>query len=111
MRNQLVGLFERAFVEQELDALPRRHFAFFVLPLAAGRASALFGKVIAFFQFCDFFFEIHGGRIITGERAGRCALDHTVRIRHAFRRAAGVSLLECAFRRAGLRQDSVNRHG
>ena len=64
VRDQLVGLFEGAFVEQELDALPRRHFAFFVLPLAALRASTLFGKLVAPFQFCKFFFKIHGGRII-----------------------------------------------
>src|SRR6266851_2690256 len=50
MRDQLVGLFEGAVVEQELDALPRRHFALFVLALAPLRASALFGKLIALFQ-------------------------------------------------------------
>ena len=67
MRYQLVGLFERAFVEQEFDALARRHFSFFMLALAALRASAFFGEVVAFLQFCDSFFEIHDGRIIVAE--------------------------------------------
>ena len=64
--DQLVGLFEGAFVEQELDALPRRHFAFFVLALAALLASAVFGQLVALLQFCDFLFEIHVGGIIAG---------------------------------------------
>ena len=59
MRDQLVGLFEGAVVEQELDALPRRHFAFLVLALAPLLASAFFGEPVALFQFCKFFFEIH----------------------------------------------------
>jgi hypothetical protein len=39
-----------------------------MLPLAALRASALFGQLIALLQFCKFFFEIHGARIIAGGR-------------------------------------------
>ena len=35
MGDELVGLFEGAFVEQELDALAGRHLAGFVLPFAA----------------------------------------------------------------------------
>ena len=35
MRDELVGLLERPFVEQELDAFPRRHLSFFMLALAA----------------------------------------------------------------------------
>jgi hypothetical protein len=37
-----------------------------VLALAALRASACFGKLIALFQLCNFFFKIHSGRIIAG---------------------------------------------
>ncbi len=59
VRNQLVGLLEGVVVEQELDALPRRHFAFFVLALAALLASAGFGELVALFQFCELFFKIH----------------------------------------------------
>ena len=66
VRDQLVGLFEGALVEQKLDALARRHLAFFVLALAALRASAFFGKLVALFQFCNFFFEIHGGKDYSG---------------------------------------------
>ena len=60
MGNQLVGLFECALVEQKLDALAGRHFAFFMLAFAAFRASAVFGKLVPLFQFGDFLFEIHG---------------------------------------------------
>ena len=68
--DEFVGLFEGAFVEQELDALPRRHFAFLVLALAALRASSVFGELVALLQFGEFLFEIHGGEIIAGG-AGR----------------------------------------
>ena len=64
--DQLVGFFEGAFVEQELDALAGRHLAFFVLAFAALRAAAFFGQVVAFLEFCQFLFEIHGRRIIAG---------------------------------------------
>ena len=59
VRDQLVGLFEGAVIEQELDALPRRHFAFLVLAFAALFASALVGEPVTFLQFCKLFFEIH----------------------------------------------------
>ena len=61
--DQLVGLFEGAFVEQEFDALAGRHLAFFVLALAALRAAAFFGQLVALFQFGNFFFEFHGERL------------------------------------------------
>ena len=66
VRDQLVGLFEGAFVEQEFDALPRRHLAFLVLALTPFFASACFGQLVALFQFRDFFFEIHGGKDYSG---------------------------------------------
>ena len=59
VRDQLVGLFEGAVVEQELDALAGRHLAFFVLALAALRSAAVFGELVAFLEFGDFLFEIH----------------------------------------------------
>ena len=43
MTNQLVHLFERAFVEQQIDTLARRELAFLVLPLHAPRTAAGFG--------------------------------------------------------------------
>ena len=70
VRNQFVGLLERAVVQQELDALPRRHLPFFVLPFAALFAAALFGKAIAFLEFGQFVFVFHGAAIIAvGKRA------------------------------------------
>ena len=66
MGDQFVGLFECGFVEQELDALPGRHFAFLVLLFAASLAAAVFGQVVALLQFSQFLFEVHGGRIIAG---------------------------------------------
>ena len=70
MRDQLVGLFESAVVEQELDTLARRHFAFLVLALAALLASARLGELVTLFQFRSFFFEIHVGKIIAGGDGG-----------------------------------------
>ena len=63
MGDEAVSLFEGAFVEQELDALARRHFAFFVLALAAFFSAAFFGQTIAAFQFLQFLFEVHGSRL------------------------------------------------
>ena len=60
MRDQLVGLFEGAFVEQELDALARRHLALLVLALAALFAAAGFGERVAALQFGQFLLQIHG---------------------------------------------------
>jgi len=66
VRDQLVGFFEGAVIEQELDALARRHFAFFVLALAALLASPSFGELITPFQFRGFFFEIHARKDYSG---------------------------------------------
>src|SRR6202034_3571464 len=66
MRDELVGFFEGAIVEQELNALPRGHFAFLMLAFAPLLASTFLGKSIALFQFCNFSFKIHRGRIIAG---------------------------------------------
>ena len=68
VRDQLVGFLEGAFIEQELDALARRHLAFFVLLLAALLAAAFFGQVVALLQLFQFLFEVHGAQII-GELA------------------------------------------
>ena len=64
--HQLVGLFERALVEQKLNALAGRHFAFLMLAFAPLLASPVFSKTVALFQFSKFFFNSHGGRIIAG---------------------------------------------
>ena len=59
MGDELVGLFESAFVEQEFNALPRRHFALLVLARPAFFTSARFGKGVAALQFRQFLFQIH----------------------------------------------------
>ena len=58
--DQLVGLFEGAFVEQELDALAGRHLALLVFAGAALFASAGFGERVAALQFGQFLFQVHG---------------------------------------------------
>src|SRR5579863_2063592 len=70
--DQLVGLFESALVEQELDALAGRHLAFFVLAFPALRTAAFLGQVIAPLQFGQFLFAVHREEIIAGgkDRAG-----------------------------------------
>ena len=60
MGDELVGLFEGAFVEQELDALARRHLALLVLACAAFFASAGFGQRVAALQFGQLLFQVHG---------------------------------------------------
>ena len=60
MRDQLVGLFEGAFVEQELDALARRHLALLVLAGAALFASTGIGQRVAALQFGQLLFQVHG---------------------------------------------------
>ncbi len=59
MRDQLVRLFEGAFVEQELDAFAGRHLALLVFARAALLASASFGQRIAALQLRQFLFKIH----------------------------------------------------
>ena len=51
MGDQLVGFLEGAFVEQELDTLAGRHFAFLVFARAALFAAAGFGQGVAALQF------------------------------------------------------------
>ena len=46
MRDQLVELFEGAFVEQQLDTLAGGELAFFMLPLAALGPTACFRGVV-----------------------------------------------------------------
>src|SRR5262249_40657518 len=67
VRHQLVGLFERAFIEQKLDAFARRHLAFLVLALASLRTAALFGKTIAVPEFGKLLISIHADGLY-GER-------------------------------------------
>ncbi len=60
MGDELVGLFEGAFVEQELDALARRHLALLVLACAALFAAAGLGESVAALQFGQLLLKIHG---------------------------------------------------
>ena len=61
MGDELVGLFEGAFVEQELDALAGRHLALLVFAGAALFAAAGFGERVATLQFGQLLFQIHAG--------------------------------------------------
>ncbi len=70
MGDQLVGLFEGAFVEQELDALASRHLALLVLACPSFFASAGFGQRVAAFQLRQFLFKIHARDYKQRERAG-----------------------------------------
>ena len=63
MGDQLVGFFKRALVEQELDALARRHLAFFMLLFPALRPAAFFCQMVALLQLFQLLFEVHGGRL------------------------------------------------
>ena len=51
MPHQLVHLLEGAFIEQQIDALPRRKLAFLVLPRAAFLAASRLGRGVAAAQF------------------------------------------------------------
>ena len=59
MGYEAVGFLEGAFVEKKLDALTRRHLAFFVLALTAFLASAFLGKLVAALEFLQFLFAVH----------------------------------------------------
>ena len=59
MRFELVELDERAAIEQELDALARRHAALCALLLEAFRAAGRFGVARQFLQSFEIFFKAH----------------------------------------------------
>ena len=59
--DEFVGLFEGAFVEQELDALAGEHLALLVLVGVALLASAGFGEGVAALEFGEFLLEVHAG--------------------------------------------------
>ena len=61
MSDELVGFFKGAVIKQKLDALPRGHLAFFMLPFAALGSASFFRKAIALLKFCELFIKIHGG--------------------------------------------------
>ncbi len=61
MGDQLVGLFEGTFVEQEGDALARRHLAFLVLALVTLFSAASFCQAVALLQFFQLLFQSHAG--------------------------------------------------
>ena len=52
VRDELVGLFEGALVQQEVDALPRRKLSGFALPCAPLCAATLFGDGVARGKLC-----------------------------------------------------------
>ena len=59
MRDQLVRLFKRPFIEQKIHSLARRHLALSVLALTPLRPAPILGQLIPFLQFRDFLFKIH----------------------------------------------------
>src|SRR5260370_12685555 len=63
VRDQLVGLFEGAFIEQELDALARRHLSLAMLALPALGAPARLGDGIAALELDESLFKIHVDRL------------------------------------------------
>ncbi len=59
--DELVGLFEGAFVEEELDALAGGHLALLALRGDAGFASTGLGEGVAALQFGQFLLKVHAG--------------------------------------------------
>ena len=66
VRNQLIGLFKGAFIEQEIDALTGRHLALFVLASTALFTAARFRQRVTTLQFGQFLFEVHKGGLYRG---------------------------------------------
>ncbi len=66
MGNQLVGLFEGALIEQELNALAGRHLALFMLARTALFTAARFGQRVTTLQFGQLLFEVHKGGLYRG---------------------------------------------
>src|SRR6185437_5963593 len=60
MGNQAVGLFEAAFIEKEIDSLTGRHFAGFVLALAAFASAPFFGQLVAALHLLQLLLKVHG---------------------------------------------------
>ncbi len=58
---------KRALVEQKLNPLAGRHLAFLVLSFAALDPAALGSHPVAFLEFFELLFEIHGGEIISSD--------------------------------------------
>src|SRR6185312_13512482 len=69
--HQLVGFLEGVFVEQELNAFPRRHLPFLMLLFPARLAPALFRQAVALLKFRQLLFQLHSGDYIErGSLAG-----------------------------------------
>src|SRR6185437_14066415 len=66
MGDEAVGLLERAFVQQKLNALARRELAFLMLPRAPLRPAARLGGSVALLQIVELLFQIHEREIIEG---------------------------------------------
>ena len=90
VRDQLVGLFERAFVEQKLDPLAGRHLAFLVLPLAALLSAALGSQAVALLQLFQLLFKIHCRPQTSGVRPRTLDLKNQGLLRSEVRRPAPV---------------------
>src|SRR5262249_27142320 len=73
MGHQAIGLFERTFIEQKLNALARRHLPFFMLSFAALAASAFLGQLVAALELLQLFFNVHSGNYRTGRTSSASA--------------------------------------
>ena len=80
VRDQFVGLFECAFVEQELDALAGGHLALLVFAGAALFSASGFGECVATLQFGQLLLKVHARDYkqqgeewdVTGEHGSSC---------------------------------------
>jgi hypothetical protein len=84
VRNEPVGLFKGAFIEQQIDPLPRRKLAFAVLTLLTGRAATLLCERIAALQ-------LFRSRCVTHVMG---IIENCVCIREKVGHAAGVARAE-----------------
>ena len=66
MGHKFVGLLERTLVQQEFNALARRHLAFFMLLFQPSQPATLIGQLAAPLKFRQFLFKFHSGTIIAG---------------------------------------------
>lgn len=58
--DEAIGFFKRAFIQQELDPLPRRHLPVLMLTFTALFPAAFLRQLVAALQFLQLLFDIHG---------------------------------------------------
>ena len=68
--DELIGLLERCFIEQEFDTFPGRHPTGLAMFFEAIQAPAFVGELAAALEFRQLLFKFHGGTIIAGGGSG-----------------------------------------